>query len=321
MSPNQGPEALLKGSNQNLSYQTVSKRDVLIVESSGSTRRIQRAQDHIEMSIKRGSISAVRSNHSENTPDLSLIYEPCHSQKSINRALILLEKGPKLEGKRRRREGRDSSSTTVGVRQATARRRNFAGLPPGLQATPEFRPAYNFIQSLTGLLLLGQGLNLDVKKAITIFVGLLPVAGLLRRWTFTSHWTAASSPDFRQSLDCCLVARLSPVIGLLPVVGLSSDIYPTLNFLRSLDFCDAGLSPVTRMLPHRQTFARRRTSARGRTLVGLLPDAEFLPNAVLTPVTVLLPVVGLLPDVGLTPVIGLMPDVRFTPVTKFFGIF
>ncbi|KAL0923570.1 hypothetical protein M5K25_007632 [Dendrobium thyrsiflorum] len=106
------------------------------------------------MSIKRGSISAVRSNHSENTPDLSLIYESCHSQKSINRALILLEKGPKLEGKRRRREGRegrDSSSTTVGVRQATARRRNFAGLPPGLQATPEFRPAYNCDRALAYL--------------------------------------------------------------------------------------------------------------------------------------------------------------------------
>ncbi|KAL0928370.1 hypothetical protein M5K25_000246 [Dendrobium thyrsiflorum] len=45
MSPNQGPEALLEGSNHNLSYQTVCKWDVLIVESSGSTRRIQRAQD------------------------------------------------------------------------------------------------------------------------------------------------------------------------------------------------------------------------------------------------------------------------------------
>ncbi|KAL0912831.1 hypothetical protein M5K25_016240 [Dendrobium thyrsiflorum] len=45
MSPNKGPEALLVGSNHNLSYQTVSKWDVLIVESSGSTRRIQRAQE------------------------------------------------------------------------------------------------------------------------------------------------------------------------------------------------------------------------------------------------------------------------------------
>ncbi|KAL0914216.1 hypothetical protein M5K25_017729 [Dendrobium thyrsiflorum] len=45
----------------------------------------------------------------------------------------------------RREEGnkrvRDSSSTTAGVRQATARCRNFARLPPGLQVTPEFPPA------------------------------------------------------------------------------------------------------------------------------------------------------------------------------------
>ncbi|KAL0912605.1 hypothetical protein M5K25_018588 [Dendrobium thyrsiflorum] len=46
MSPDQGPEALLEGSNHNLGYQTVSKFDDLIVESSGSTRRIQRAQQN-----------------------------------------------------------------------------------------------------------------------------------------------------------------------------------------------------------------------------------------------------------------------------------
>ncbi|KAL0915266.1 hypothetical protein M5K25_015669 [Dendrobium thyrsiflorum] len=39
------PEAHLEGSNHNLDYQTVSNYDVLIVKSSGSTRRIQRAQD------------------------------------------------------------------------------------------------------------------------------------------------------------------------------------------------------------------------------------------------------------------------------------
>ncbi|PKU67870.1 hypothetical protein MA16_Dca019396 [Dendrobium catenatum] len=46
MSPNQRFEALLGGSNRNLSYQTVSDFDELILESNGSTRRIQRAQDH-----------------------------------------------------------------------------------------------------------------------------------------------------------------------------------------------------------------------------------------------------------------------------------
>ncbi|KAL0916099.1 hypothetical protein M5K25_013581 [Dendrobium thyrsiflorum] len=46
MSPDQGPEALLDGSNHNSDYQTVSKFDNLIIESSVSTRRIQRAQEH-----------------------------------------------------------------------------------------------------------------------------------------------------------------------------------------------------------------------------------------------------------------------------------
>ncbi|PKU61233.1 hypothetical protein MA16_Dca023274 [Dendrobium catenatum] len=45
MSPNQGLKALLEGSNSNLSYQTVFDFDELILESNGSTRRIQRAQD------------------------------------------------------------------------------------------------------------------------------------------------------------------------------------------------------------------------------------------------------------------------------------
>ncbi|KAL0914323.1 hypothetical protein M5K25_014662 [Dendrobium thyrsiflorum] len=46
MSPDQGPEALLEGLKRDSDYQTVSKLDKLIVESSGSTRRIQRAQEH-----------------------------------------------------------------------------------------------------------------------------------------------------------------------------------------------------------------------------------------------------------------------------------
>ncbi|KAL0907253.1 hypothetical protein M5K25_025811 [Dendrobium thyrsiflorum] len=46
MSPDQGSKALLEGSNHNSDYQTISKLDNLIVESSGSTRRTQRAQEH-----------------------------------------------------------------------------------------------------------------------------------------------------------------------------------------------------------------------------------------------------------------------------------
>ncbi|KAL0917380.1 hypothetical protein M5K25_012434 [Dendrobium thyrsiflorum] len=81
--------------------------------------------------LSRGSISAVHSNHSENTPDLSLIYKPCHSQKSINRALILHEEGPEqkekkgIERKRRKRLLLDHRRS-----------------PPGHRPTPEFRRTY-----------------------------------------------------------------------------------------------------------------------------------------------------------------------------------
>ncbi|KAL0916064.1 hypothetical protein M5K25_013547 [Dendrobium thyrsiflorum] len=40
------PEALDEGSNHNLDYQMISKHNKLKVESSGSTRRIQRTQEH-----------------------------------------------------------------------------------------------------------------------------------------------------------------------------------------------------------------------------------------------------------------------------------
>ncbi|KAL0919723.1 hypothetical protein M5K25_011838 [Dendrobium thyrsiflorum] len=92
-------------------------------ESKSRTRStVGRFKPQFELPNGTGSISTVHSNHSENTLDLFLIYESCHSQKSINRAIILLEKGPKARGevkkKKRRREegneGRNSSSTTAG---------------------------------------------------------------------------------------------------------------------------------------------------------------------------------------------------------------
>ncbi|KAL0909603.1 hypothetical protein M5K25_020487 [Dendrobium thyrsiflorum] len=46
MGPNQRPKSRLEGSNHNLDYQTIPERDMLIFKSSGSTRRIQQAQDH-----------------------------------------------------------------------------------------------------------------------------------------------------------------------------------------------------------------------------------------------------------------------------------
>ncbi|KAL0914597.1 hypothetical protein M5K25_014959 [Dendrobium thyrsiflorum] len=91
--------------------------------------------------------------------------------------------------------------------------------------------------------------------------------------------------DFRQSQDSCLVARLSPVVGHLPVVGLSSDIYPTLNFLRSPDFCPSSDS-------HR-TSACRRTSA----TLDFRQSPDFCLVARLSPVVGLLPVVGLSSDI------------------------
>ncbi|KAL0905039.1 hypothetical protein M5K25_027210 [Dendrobium thyrsiflorum] len=63
-------------------------------------------------------------------------------------------------------------------------------------------------------------------------------------------------------------AAITPVLRLLPVEGLSSDIYPTLNFLRSPkfcpspDFCDAGLSPV-KLLPRHRTFICLLPNVRG----------------------------------------------------------
>ncbi|KAL0914564.1 hypothetical protein M5K25_014923 [Dendrobium thyrsiflorum] len=103
MSPNQGLKALLEGSNRNSDYQTVSKFDNLIVESSGSTRRIQRAQERRNPTFLSQKI-VHRTIHDQgiqyrpfvhNHSPFPRIYGPCHSRKSINRASFLLQKGPR----------------------------------------------------------------------------------------------------------------------------------------------------------------------------------------------------------------------------------
>ncbi|KAL0919586.1 hypothetical protein M5K25_011689 [Dendrobium thyrsiflorum] len=81
------------------------------------------------MSIKRDLISAVHSNHSEITPDLSLIYKPCHSQKSINRALI--SPRGRTQGKKRRRRREEKKER----REKTPPRP-----PPDSQVTPKLCP-------------------------------------------------------------------------------------------------------------------------------------------------------------------------------------
>ncbi|KAI0512319.1 hypothetical protein KFK09_012958 [Dendrobium nobile] len=98
-------------------------------------------------------------DHSLFAPDLTPIYELCHSRKSINRALILHKRGPKQEEKKRR-EGISSSSNAAGTspdhrrniagppqepRRTTAgtspdHRRSLAGLPPELRCTTTSRP-------------------------------------------------------------------------------------------------------------------------------------------------------------------------------------
>ncbi|KAL0922102.1 hypothetical protein M5K25_006064 [Dendrobium thyrsiflorum] len=100
MSPDQGPEALFEGSKRNSGYQTVSKFYNFIVESSGSTRRIQRAQDRenptsLSQEIVHRTVYDQRVQYRpsvHNYPLLPRIYNPCHSRKTINRAPFHLEK-------------------------------------------------------------------------------------------------------------------------------------------------------------------------------------------------------------------------------------
>ncbi|KAL0920302.1 hypothetical protein M5K25_009427 [Dendrobium thyrsiflorum] len=114
MSLDQGPEVLLEGSKRDSDYQTVSKLDKLVVESSGSTRRIQRAQEHqiptfLSQKIIRRTFHDQGVQYRSSVHNHSLfprIYRPCHSRKTINRAPFHLEKRPKLEGIKRETEDR-----------------------------------------------------------------------------------------------------------------------------------------------------------------------------------------------------------------------
>ncbi|KAL0920403.1 hypothetical protein M5K25_009539 [Dendrobium thyrsiflorum] len=145
MSPNQGLKALLEGSNRNSDYQTVSKFDNLIVESSGSTRRVQRAQDRknptsLSQAIIHRTIrdQGIQYRPSVNNHSLfSRIYGPCHSRKSINRAPFLLQRGPQSQSLKRSRE---RSKTALAPLLLLDHRRNFVGPPPELRRTTTGRP-------------------------------------------------------------------------------------------------------------------------------------------------------------------------------------
>ncbi|KAL0928251.1 hypothetical protein M5K25_000124 [Dendrobium thyrsiflorum] len=112
MSPNQGLKALLEGSNRNSDYQTVSNLDNLIVESSGSTRRVQRAQEHKNLtSLSQKIVHRIVYDQGiqywpsvHNHSLFPRIYGPCHSRKTINRASFHLEKGPESQSLKRLRE-------------------------------------------------------------------------------------------------------------------------------------------------------------------------------------------------------------------------
>ncbi|KAL0917046.1 hypothetical protein M5K25_012086 [Dendrobium thyrsiflorum] len=135
MSPDQGLEALLEGSNRNSDYQTVSKFDNLIVESSGSTRRVQRAQERknptsLSQKIVHQTVYDQGIQYRPSVHNHSLfprIYSPCHSRKSINRARFHLEKGTQSQSLKRRRE---RSKTALAPLLLLDHCRNFAGPPP-----------------------------------------------------------------------------------------------------------------------------------------------------------------------------------------------
>ncbi|KAL0904850.1 hypothetical protein M5K25_027007 [Dendrobium thyrsiflorum] len=135
MSPDQGLEALLEGSKRNSDYQMVSKLDKLIVESSGSLRRIQRAQERrnptsLSQKIVHRTIHDQGIQYRPSVHNHSLfprIYGPCHSRKSINRAPILLEKGPQSQSLKRSRE---RSKTALAPLLLLDHRRSSAGPPP-----------------------------------------------------------------------------------------------------------------------------------------------------------------------------------------------
>ncbi|KAL0924926.1 hypothetical protein M5K25_005787 [Dendrobium thyrsiflorum] len=149
MSPDQGSEALFRGSKRNSGYQTVSKFYNLIVESSGSTRRIQRAQDRknptsvsqeiVHRTIHDQGVQYRPSVH--NYPLLPRIYNPCHSRKTINRAPFYLEKGTQGLRNQRRLKIALAPLLLLDHRRTTARRPftspdhqskalHFAGPPP-----------------------------------------------------------------------------------------------------------------------------------------------------------------------------------------------
>ncbi|KAL0911387.1 hypothetical protein M5K25_019524 [Dendrobium thyrsiflorum] len=84
-------------------------------------------------------INPVHSNHSTNTPNLSLIYWLCHSQKTINRPLISHKRGPR--SKKRRREEKNEETPPPPPESA--------GPPPDAVILPDHHPTLEFRRTTT----------------------------------------------------------------------------------------------------------------------------------------------------------------------------
>ncbi|KAL0926425.1 hypothetical protein M5K25_002658 [Dendrobium thyrsiflorum] len=141
MSPNQGPEALLEVSNHDLDYQTISKLDKLIVESSGSTRRIQRAQE-----------SRIPTSLSQ-----KIIHQTVHDQGDRYRP------DPRQEEKKRREEENRRRRLLHDHRRSSAGPPPDAGVPPDRHLTSEFCRTATRRQSSAGVPPLDAGVTTDCR--------------------------------------------------------------------------------------------------------------------------------------------------------------
>ncbi|KAL0921974.1 hypothetical protein M5K25_005930 [Dendrobium thyrsiflorum] len=269
--------------------------------------------------IERDLISAVHSNHSEITPDLSLIYESCHSQKSINRALISPREGPK--GRRRRREEKKERREETPPRPppdlcpASKRRRSSArppsdaGLPHGLQVRPDLCSASKRRRSSARL-----PSNAGLPHDLQVRPDLCP-ASKRRRSSARPPSDAGLPHGLQVRPDLCSAskrrrssARPPSGAGLPPGLQVTPNFRPASKLLPDVVF-----TSVAELLP-----ADRFSPGTGLTPVaGLLPVDEFSSDAGLTPVAGISPVVGLLPVVGLSSDI---PDVELPPVVRLLPV-
>ncbi|KAL0918029.1 hypothetical protein M5K25_013150 [Dendrobium thyrsiflorum] len=167
MSPNQGPKALLEGSNNNSDYQTVSKLDKLIVQSSGSMRRIQRAQERrIPTSLSQKIIH--RTDHDQGdryrpsiqtTPEIPLI-SPLFTSHATQPSFSL-KRDPRQEEKKRREEEKRRRRLLHDHRRSSAGPPPDAGVPPDRHLTSEFCRTATRCRSSAGFPPLDAGVTTD----------------------------------------------------------------------------------------------------------------------------------------------------------------